>query len=134
MLSEENTLEEAIEVDDELDLEDDLDLDPPLDNESDFLNITDLIEESDDIEPIDEPYDNVDMDVGLSEFEELLAGEDSLDVDAQNGGYSAKLDLALAYLEIEDFESASKAIQDVIENGPPEVQKEARQLQKKIKL
>ncbi|PAJ73156.1 hypothetical protein CJF42_17300, partial [Pseudoalteromonas sp. NBT06-2] len=128
LLSEENTLENAIEIDDDLELEN------TLDGDSDFLNITDLIEESDDIEPIDEPYDNIDMDVGLSEFDELLAGEDSLDVDAQNGGYSAKLDLALAYIEIEDFESAAKAIQDVINNGPPEVQREAEQLKKKIKL
>ena len=134
LLSEENTLENAIEIDDDLELEDDFELETSLGGDTDFLNITDLIEESDDIEPIDEPYDSVDMDVGLSEFDELLAGEESLDVDAQNGGYSAKLDLALAYLEIEDFESASKAIQDVIDNGPPEVQREAQQLKKKIKL
>jgi pilus assembly protein FimV len=122
LLSEENMLEEAIETNDSLD--DDL--------ESDFVEINDLIEQSDDEELTDEPYDNANMDVGLSDFDELLAGEESLDVDAQSGGYSAKLDLALAYLEIEDFESASKAVQDVIDNGPAEVQKEAEQLKQKI--
>ena len=100
--------------------------------ESDYLDIDDLLEESDDAESDVEPYQNVDMDVGLGDFEDLLAGEDALDVDMESQGYSAKLDLARAYLEINDAESALKVIEEVISNGPPEVQDEALALKQQL--
>ncbi|WP_372770841.1 FimV/HubP family polar landmark protein, partial [Pseudoalteromonas sp.] len=101
-------------------------------SESDYLDIDDLLEESDDAESDVEPYQNVDMDVGLGDFEDLLAGEDALDVDMESQGYSAKLDLARAYLEINDAESALKVIEEVISNGPPEVQDEALALKQQL--
>ncbi|MGB0859634.1 MAG: FimV/HubP family polar landmark protein, partial [Pseudoalteromonas spongiae] len=100
--------------------------------ESDYLDIDDLLDESDDLDADNEPYQNVDMDVGLGDFEDLLAGEDSLDVDTENQGFSAKLDLARAYLEINDSESALKVIDEVIKDGPPEVQDEALALKQQL--
>ena len=100
--------------------------------ESDYLDIDDLLDESDDLESPEEPYQNVDMDVGLGDFEDLLAGEDALDVDAEDQGFSAKLDLARAYLEINDSESALKVIDEVISNGPIEVQDEAKALKEQL--
>ena len=98
-----------------------------------FVDIDSLLEQSDDEALDHEPYDEVDMDVGLSDFNELLAGDNPTDVDAESGGYSAKLDLARAYIEIDDFDAALQAIEDVIENGPEEVQEEALSLKAKIK-
>ena len=72
------------------------------------------------------------MDVGLSEYDALLAGENPTDVDLESGGYSAKLDLARAYIEIDDMDSALDAIEDVIANGPEEVQQEAQSLKAKL--
>ncbi|WP_462168957.1 FimV/HubP family polar landmark protein [Pseudoalteromonas lipolytica] len=101
--------------------------------DDEFVDIDSLLEQSDD-EALDfEPYDDVDMDVGLSDFNDLLAGDNPTDVDAESGGYSAKLDLARAYIEIDDFDSALEAIEDVIANGPEEVQEEALSLKAKIK-
>jgi pilus assembly protein FimV len=100
--------------------------------ESDYLDIDDLLEESDEADADVEPYQNADMDVGLGDFEDLLAGEDSLDVDMESQGFSAKLDLARAYLEINDSESALKVIDEVISNGPPEVQDEAQALKQQL--
>ena len=100
--------------------------------ESDYLDIDDLLEESDEADADLEPYQNADMDVGLGDFEDLLAGEDSLDVDMESQGFSAKLDLARAYLEINDSESALKVIDEVISNGPPEVQDEAQALKQQL--
>ena len=97
-----------------------------------FVDIDSLLEQSDDEALDHEPYDEVDMDVGLSDFNDLLAGENPTDVDAESGGYSAKLDLARAYIEIDDFDSALQAIEDVIANGPEEVQEEAQSLKAKI--
>ncbi|WP_033015465.1 FimV/HubP family polar landmark protein, partial [Pseudoalteromonas sp. BSi20495] len=103
-----------------------------LDNDE-FVDIDSLLEESDDAEIEHEPYNDVNMDVGLSEFDALLAGDNPTDVDAESGGYSAKLDLARAYIEIDDFDSALKVIEDVINKGPEEVQEEALSLKAKLK-
>ncbi|WP_281179879.1 FimV/HubP family polar landmark protein, partial [Pseudoalteromonas byunsanensis] len=98
-----------------------------------FVDIDELLAQSDDFELEDEPYSDPDMDVGLSEFDDLLAGENATDVDLEEEGYSAKLDLARAYIEIEDYDSANKVIEEVISNGPQGVQQEAGALQSKIK-
>ncbi|MBB1384012.1 hypothetical protein H5119_00375, partial [Pseudoalteromonas sp. SG45-5] len=98
-----------------------------------FVDIDSLLEESDDAELEHEPYNDVNMDVGLGEFDALLAGENPTDVDAESGGYSAKLDLARAYIEIDDSDSALKVIEDVINKGPEEVQEEALSLKAKLK-
>ncbi|MBB1303662.1 hypothetical protein H5183_20360, partial [Pseudoalteromonas sp. SR44-8] len=97
-----------------------------------FVDIDALIEQSDDTSLDYEPYDDVNMDVGLSEFDALLAGDNPTDVDAESGGYSAKLDLARAYIEIGDMDAALDAIDEVIANGPEEVQEEAQSLKAKL--
>ncbi|TMO70986.1 hypothetical protein CWC17_17735 [Pseudoalteromonas sp. S3785] len=99
----------------------------------DFVDIDALLEQSDDSVLEHEPYDEVNMDVGLGDFESLLAGDNPTDVDLESGGYSAKLDLARAYIEIDDFDSALKVIEDVIESGPEDVQEEAQSLKAKLK-
>ncbi|MDP4985129.1 FimV/HubP family polar landmark protein, partial [Pseudoalteromonas tunicata] len=104
-----------------------------LDEEGDYLDIEQLLEESDDQVPEDEPYDKVKIDLGLSEFDQLLASEPGMDVDSESGGFSAKLDLARAYLEIEDYDNALKTVQDVIDNGPADVQQEAGRLLNQLK-
>ena len=102
------------------------------DSDDEFVDIDALIEQSDDATAEHEPYDDVDMDVGLGEFDALLAGDNPTDVDLESGGYSAKLDLARAYIEIDDMDSALDAIEDVIANGPEEVQQEAQSLKAKL--
>lgn len=98
-----------------------------------FVDIDSLIEQSDEQSPEYEPYDDVNMDVGLGDFDALLAGDNPTDVDIESGGYSAKLDLARAYIEIDDMYSAMGVIEEVITNGPEEVQQEALSLKAKLK-
>ena len=102
-------------------------------SKDEFVDIDALLEQSDDADTEHEPYDDVNMDVGLGDFDSLLAGDNPTDVDAESGGYSAKLDLARAYIEIDDFDSALKVIEDVINKGPEEVQQEALSLKAKLK-
>ena len=109
-----------------------LDTEEQTTSKDEFVDIDSLLEQSDDEALDHEPYDEVDMDVGLSDFNDLLAGDNPTDVDAESGGYSAKLDLARAYIEIDDFDAALQAIEDVIANGPEEVQEEAQSLKAKI--
>ena len=104
----------------------------PLDQD-DFVDIDALLEQSDDADIDHEPYTDVDMDVGLGDYDSLLAGDNHMDVDTQSGGYSAKLDLAHAYIEIDDADSAVKILDEIINNGPDDVQEEAQNLKAKLK-
>ena len=104
----------------------------PLDQD-DFVDIDALLEQSDDADIDHEPYTDVDMDVGLGDYDSLLAGDNPMDVDTQSGGYSAKLDLAHAYIEIDDADSAVKILDEIINNGPDDVQEEAQNLKAKLK-
>ena len=91
-----------------------------------------LIFSYDDFETEEEPYQEANMDVGLGDFDDLLAGENAPDVDLEADGFSAKLDLARAYIEIDDSESALAIIEEVINAGPGSVQAEASSLREKI--
>ncbi|MEM7148718.1 MAG: FimV/HubP family polar landmark protein, partial [Pseudomonadota bacterium] len=101
--------------------------------QDDFVDIDALLEQSDEADLDHEPYTDVDMDVGLGEYDSLLAGDNPMDVDTQSGGYSAKLDLAHAYIEIDDADSAVKILDEIINNGPDDVQEEAQSLKAKLK-
>ncbi len=100
--------------------------------DEDFLEIEELLEQSDDEEPEVEPYTGANMDVGLGDFDELLAGENTTDVDLEDEGFAAKLDLAKAYMEIQDYDAAMSTLNDVIDNGPDSVQAEAQSLKEKL--
>ncbi|WP_283957737.1 FimV/HubP family polar landmark protein, partial [Pseudoalteromonas aurantia] len=102
------------------------------DDEDQFVDIDDLLSQSDDLEPQDEPYDDADMDVGLGDFDEFLAGDNATDVDLEADGFAAKLDLARAYIEIEDYDGAMGVIKEVLDKGPESVQSEAQALQSKL--
>ncbi|MEJ6473002.1 FimV/HubP family polar landmark protein, partial [Pseudoalteromonas piscicida] len=98
----------------------------------DYLEIEDLLDQSDDLDTDVEPYVGANMDVGLGDFDELLAGENTTDVDLEDEGFAAKLDLAKAYIEIQDYDSAIATLNDVIENGPDSVQAEAESLKSNL--
>ena len=100
--------------------------------EDQFVDIDDLLSQSDDLEPQDEPYNDADMDVGLGDFDEFLAGDNATDVDLEADGFAAKLDLARAYIEIEDYDGAMGVIKEVLDKGPESVQSEAQALQSKL--
>ncbi|MGO2374533.1 MAG: FimV/HubP family polar landmark protein, partial [Pseudoalteromonas prydzensis] len=137
LLSEDLAELEAFSATDDMGLAEQVDEEITAPNNSDelkddFVDIDSLLEQSDDASLDHEPYDDVNMDVGLSEFDALLAGDNPTDVDLESGGFSAKLDLARAYIEIGDMDSALDAIEEVIANGPEEVQEEALGLKAKI--
>ena len=67
------------------------------------------------------------LDVGLDEFPDVLAGIGEIDVDGA-GEYASKLDLAKAYLEMNDTDGAFFLLEDVAENGDGDVSREAANL------
>ena len=128
---------ESIDTDNEIDendLDSDIDIEALLDEspqaeniqqdlsqddatEEDFLDVAALLDESNSSEPDEEK--ELDLDMSLEPF---VADEDDLqmiDVDADDG-IGAKLDLAHAYIEIGEEESARELLAEVIQKGNQE--------------
>ena len=128
---------ESIDSDDEVESElkldnPDLDLDALFtepdtvdsDDKKDFVDVDTLLEESaaDDGSRAEET--NLNLDVALSEFTGV--SEDDVVVDVDEGGtQAANLDLAQAYLEMDDKEAAIELLKEVSAEGTEDQKKEA---------
>ncbi|MDO6542508.1 FimV/HubP family polar landmark protein [Photobacterium sanguinicancri] len=98
-----------------------------------YISIDELLKESEfeDDFNVDIDLDNapLNLDVGLDEFPDILAGVPEYDVDSQ-GEYASKLDLAKAYLEMNDAEGAADLLRDIAQNGDAQSAQEATHLLK----
>lgn len=101
---------------------------PLADTEDDFLDIDALLNESVEAEEGDREEKPLDLDAALDNY---AGGDEDVDVDSDNG-MGAKLDLARAYLEMDDNESAIELLQQVAEKGDEEQQEEARAILDKL--
>ncbi|MBU2924588.1 hypothetical protein KO509_07545, partial [Colwellia sp. C2M11] len=97
-------------------------------NESDFVSVDSLLSDSQGEVNFDEPYENANIDVGLNEFPEFTRDVNLIDVDIDESGMAAKLDLAKVYLEIGDEDNAQVILKEVIKLGTAEQQEEAQRL------
>ena len=68
------------------------------------------------------------IDVGLGEFPEFSGNITEGDIDDDDNGIAAKLDLAKVYLEIGDNENAEVILLDVVKQGDAQQQFDAQQL------
>ena len=115
----------------DLDLEalfsEELDSDSP---DDDFLSVDDLLEEA---EIADEPAgeEEFDLDVSLSDFTGETSDEDLIDVDLDSGN-AANLDLARAYIDMDDYSAARGLLLEVLEQGTDEQKQEAQSLLNEI--
>ncbi|MDN4502639.1 FimV/HubP family polar landmark protein [Alteromonadaceae bacterium BrNp21-10] len=117
---------EALLSDSNLDAEDDVvDLTANTDD-NEFVDVDELLSASDDS---NDELKNLDIDLASLGMPDI---GDIVDVDGDHG-LSAKMDLALAYMEIEDHESALPLLQQVAESDDKAQAKEAKKLLKKIK-
>ena len=100
--------------------------------ESGYVEIDKLLAEADATTTEQEPYQGFSLDVGLDGFPEVLPESTGFDVDADDGGVGAKLDLARAYLEIDDKDSARELLQEAAEQGTEHQRAEAEKLLKRL--
>lgn len=100
--------------------------------ESGYVEIDKLLAEADAGAPEAEPYQGLSLDVGLDGFPEVLPQSTGFDVDADDGGVGAKLDLARAYLEIDDKDSARELLQEAVAQGTDHQRTEAEKLLKRL--
>jgi len=97
-------------------------------NDDDFISVDSLLSESLDSEEPEEPYKKDSIDVGLGDFPEFTNDNNQIDVDDDDNGIAAKLDLAKVYVEIGDTENAEVILSDVVNQGDAQQQFEAQQL------
>ncbi|WP_310597665.1 FimV/HubP family polar landmark protein [Aeromonas aquatica] len=99
---------------------------------NDYVEIDKLLAEANASNSEQEPYQGFSLDVGLDGFPEVLPQSTGFDVDADDGGVGAKLDLARAYLEIDDKESARELLQEAAAQGSEHQRTEAERLLKRL--
>ena len=93
-----------------------------------FVSVDSLLFDSQDDISSDEPYKKANIDVGLNEFPELTYDVNPIDVDIDENGIAAKLDLAKVYLEIGDEDNAQVILKEIVKLGDPHQQAEAQNL------
>ena len=95
----------------------------------DFVNIDRLLAATEDDQATHDPSAPLNIDVGLSDFDDLILPNEVGDVDATDNGFAGKMDLVRAYIEIDDAESANQLIKDILaSDAPAHVKQEALSL------
>jgi pilus assembly protein FimV len=100
----------------------------------DYLSIDELLAQADkqDSATLTNPDSmQPNLDIGLDEFPDMLPEHDGIDID-EDGGVGAKMDLARAYLEIDDKASAKELLLEVQAQGNSSQIKEAEKLLSRI--
>nr|WP_255526959.1 FimV/HubP family polar landmark protein [Photobacterium sp. BZF1] len=97
-----------------------------------YISIDELMKDLDG-ESLDSELDEapLNLDVGLDEFPDVLADIGSMDIDSQ-GEFASKLDLAKAYLEMNDSEGARGLLEQVAQGGDDQLKQEAGSLLEKL--
>jgi len=98
----------------------------------DFISIETLLEDDQTVDG-DEPYSEFDINLGLDAFPDMLDHSENIDIDDDQHGIAAQLDLARAYLEIDDKSNAKKILISAVEHSNGEQRNEIDNLLKRLK-
>lgn len=85
----------------------------------DFVNIDKLLAATEDQTEHDAEPRALNIDVGLADFEDLIAADEVGDVDHADAGFAGQLDLVRAYIEIGDADSANHLIKEIMASDAP---------------
>ena len=123
---------EAPTLDAETDASEDDGSEPPvvLDDISaaDDIPVIDDVESTGDVESADESEDSPSSDEQDIDLEQLAAAEDEFDFLAGTDECATKLDLARAYIDMEDADGARELLQEVMQEGSDQQKQDARDL------
>jgi pilus assembly protein FimV len=85
------------------------------------------MDEGDDASDIDPDSQDLDLDVSLSDFTGVTDEDTVIDID-KDAGQNANLDLARAYIEMDDVDAARELLDEVIRDGNQEQKEEAESI------
>lgn len=96
-----------------------------------FVSVDDLMAEAD---LSDEPSREFErkLDLELDDYADVLGQGQNVDIDLDEGGMGAQLDLARAYIEIDDIDSARELLNEALERGNEEQQRDAKKLLQRL--
>ncbi|MCT8126767.1 hypothetical protein H1D31_12180 [Alishewanella sp. BS5-314] len=98
-------------------------------SDTDFVEIDNLLSALEQPDNDESRFEQLNVDVGLDEFADIIGEHTKMDVDQEDNGFAAKLDLVRAYIEMDEPESATLLIDEILTSVAPEhVKDEARQL------
>ncbi|MGR5466207.1 FimV/HubP family polar landmark protein, partial [Vibrio astriarenae] len=97
-----------------------------------YKTIEELMAEVDGEAQLDPEEEELNLNVGLDEFPDVIGNVDFEDVDV-NSEASGKIDLAKIYLEMNDSQGAIKLLEEAIVDGNDEVRREAKNLIDRIR-
>ncbi|ART84081.1 hypothetical protein CBP31_14545 [Oceanisphaera profunda] len=72
------------------------------------------------------------LDLELDDYASVIGQGQGVDIDIDEGGMSGQLDLARAYLEIDDIDSARDLLNEALERGNSEQQRDAKKLLQRL--
>ena len=96
-----------------------------------FLSIEALIAETENGDKSDFEEEDLNLDVGLDDFPDMLGNVGTHDVDV-NSDAQSKLDLAKAYIEMSDDKGALELLEEVLRCDDPALKVEAEKLMRQI--
>lgn len=96
-----------------------------------YISIDELMKDDPSHQQVDPDANPLNLEVGLDEYPDMLARIGDYDVD-NNCEYASKLDLAKAYLEMNDSEGAVGLLEDIAKNAEKDLQAEAQRLLLKL--
>ena len=101
----------------------------PVEDSNDFIDVDSLLQESENVTPATDEELALDLDMSLDKF---LHEDAKIDVDL-DAGQASNLDLAQVYIDMEDIEAATEALEEVLKKGNDKQKTEARALLKQLK-
>lgn len=72
------------------------------------------------------------LDLELDDYANVIGQGQGIDIDIDEGGMSGQLDLARAYIEIDDIDSARDLLNEALERGNAEQQRDAKKLLQRL--
>ena len=98
-------------------------------SDADFVEIDNLLSALEQGDNDDSRFEQLNVDVGLDEFADIIGEHTKMDVDQEDNGFAAKLDLVRAYIEMDEPESANLLIDEILTSDAPDhVKDEVRTL------
>ncbi len=98
-----------------------------------YVSVDQLMADAERSEGLDPDMERkLELDLELDDYAGVIGQGDGVDIDADEGGIGAQLDLARAYLEINDVDSARELLNEAIKRGNEAQQRDAQKLLQRL--
>ena len=92
-----------------------------------ILDVEALIDDGGENSDFDPDSQALDLDVSLSDFTGVVDEDNIVDID-KDAGQNANLDLARAYIEMDDVAAAKELLEEVVKEGSQQQKEEAQSI------